>query len=108
MRDRTRNYFRPLNAQVQLAAFNAQRQTEFGRGPMQEDRLPLPFTMVGADIPEEGPEAPHYCEAEKPKTELAAFNESRRIQFGRAPMTDERLPIPFTMVGADLPDEPVK
>jgi hypothetical protein len=40
----------------QLKAFNEQREREFGRGPKSDERLPLPFTMVGGDIPENQPE----------------------------------------------------
>lgn len=40
--------------------------------------------------------------------QLRAFNEARKHEFGRAPLPDERLPIPHTFVGGDLPDdEPV-
>lgn len=55
MKDQTKNYSRPLNVAEQLAEFNERRKAEFGRGPLPNERLPLPFTMVGGDIPD-GPE----------------------------------------------------
>lgn len=39
--------------------------------------------------------------------QLASFNKQRAKDFSRGPLPDERLPIPHTMVGADLPDEPI-
>lgn len=39
----------------QLAAFNKQRGEKFSRGPLPDDRLPIPHTMVGADLPDTPP-----------------------------------------------------
>lgn len=53
-RDRTRNYARPFGALGnEIAKFNADREAKFGRGPKPDERLPIPFTMVGGDIPDE-------------------------------------------------------
>ena len=55
-KDRTKNYARPFSALGhQVSEFNKVRAAEFGRGPQPEARLPIPFTMVGADIPDEWP-----------------------------------------------------
>lgn len=46
---------RRLDFAAQLREFNECRKADFGRGPLPDERLPLPFTMVGADIPDEEP-----------------------------------------------------
>lgn len=38
--------------------------------------------------------------------QLRAFNEQRQAQYGRAPLPDERLPIPYTGKGGDIDPMP--
>lgn len=52
MKDRRKYYGRDFSGlAAQMAQFNADREDKFSRGPDKDQRLPIPHTMVGGDIP---------------------------------------------------------
>lgn len=61
------------------------------RPPSRFDRE-LPLRMSNADI----------------ASQIQAFNQARKGEFGAPPLPDKRLPIPYTGVGGDIPPEPVE